>query len=148
MHNGGFTKRTTSRSGRPSSAVAELLFIYPPHLCTAATLHVICIVSLITLVTKVTHSLLHKIKEYLVCPQNRSVLEPKYCSKFANCSFSSTQALIPFTSSVVHNALQWVSIKRCLPQVDHVSNWRHLHSILRHASYWIASFKTRTIRTS
>ena len=26
MHNGGFTKRTTSRSGRPSSAVAELLF--------------------------------------------------------------------------------------------------------------------------
>ena len=25
MHNGGFTKRTTSRSGRPSSAVAELL---------------------------------------------------------------------------------------------------------------------------
>ena len=24
-HNGGFTKRTTSRSGRPSSAVAELL---------------------------------------------------------------------------------------------------------------------------
>ena len=25
-HNGGFTKRTTSRSGRPSSAVAELLY--------------------------------------------------------------------------------------------------------------------------
>jgi len=24
-HNGGFTKRTSSRSGRPSSAVAELL---------------------------------------------------------------------------------------------------------------------------
>ena len=26
-HNGGFTKRTTSRSGRPSSAVAELLLM-------------------------------------------------------------------------------------------------------------------------
>jgi len=30
-HNGGFTKRTTSRSGRPSSAVAELLFQVIKH---------------------------------------------------------------------------------------------------------------------
>ena len=115
-------------------------FIYPPHLCAGATLPWGNNCRVIASATKVIRYCCTKLKKkYPVYPHNRSALEPKYFRMFFFV-YTGLKSLTPFINSIVDNALQRASIKRCLMSPTSSTGVILIHSILHHAPYLIVNW--------
>ena len=71
--------------------------------------------------------------------------EPEFYSICSICSISSTQAWGLWRHS--STASSTMSVNQALPQVEHVSNWRLIHTILHRVPYWTVNWtKIRAVR--